>query len=115
VRALHEATVCLITQRAGSGQSFLPSKLLPALATGTPVLAVCDHDSPLGREVSMHGTGVVVRPGDGDALGRVLGAWRSGDAELAAMRTRAAERARAFAREKILGRYETLLMTPARS
>jgi colanic acid biosynthesis glycosyl transferase WcaI len=114
VRALHEATVCLITQRTGAGQSFLPSKLLPALATGTPVLAVCDLDSPLGREVSTHGTGVVVRPGDRETLGNVLSAWRSGSNELEALSARAVERARAFSRDKILSRYEALLMAEVR-
>jgi colanic acid biosynthesis glycosyl transferase WcaI len=115
VRALHETAVCLITQRAGAGQSFLPSKLLPALATGTPVLAVCDPESPLGREVSAQGFGVVVRPGDDEALGRVLRTWGGADGELARLRARAEERAADFSRETILPRYEALLQAQMRS
>jgi colanic acid biosynthesis glycosyl transferase WcaI len=114
VRALQKATVCLITQRPGAGQSFLPSKLLPALATGTPVLAACDADSPLGREVSTHGFGAVVRPGDQASLGQVLRAWRDDPAALANLRVRATERARAFSRDKVLSRYEALLMDQVR-
>jgi colanic acid biosynthesis glycosyl transferase WcaI len=114
-RALQEATVCLITQRARAGQSFLPSKLLPALATGTPVLAVCDAESPLGREVSTHGFGVVVPPGDQAALAKVLRAWRDDPAALVGLRARAVERARAFSRDQVLSRYEALLMAQVRT
>jgi colanic acid biosynthesis glycosyl transferase WcaI len=114
-QALQEAAVCLITQRAGAGQSFLPSKLLPALAAGTPVLAVCDPESPLGREVAAHGFGAVVRPGDGETLGRVLQRWRAEDGERARLRARAEARARDFSRETILPRYEALLLAQMRS
>ena len=44
----------------GARVHFLPSELLPALATGTPVLAVCDESSPLGREVQRGAFGAIV-------------------------------------------------------
>ncbi len=109
VRALSAATVCLITQRAGAGDSFLPSKLLPALATGTPVLAVCDQASPLGREVAAHGFGVVIAPGDRESLGATLRRWREHPGELMTLCQRARERAAFFQRERILGEYERLM------
>ena len=109
VRALGQASVCLITQRAGAGDSFLPSKLLPALATGTPVLAVCDQESPLGREVTGSGIGHVVTPGDRAGLEAVLRKWREDPTELARLGRKARERSCAFRREVILGRYEQLL------
>jgi colanic acid biosynthesis glycosyl transferase WcaI len=59
-RQLHEADLVVVTERPGVRASFLPSKLIPALAAGTPVLAVCDGASPLGREVSASGAGCVV-------------------------------------------------------
>lgn len=42
--------------------NFLPSKLLPALATGTLLLAVCDFKSPLDKEVLDGGFGGVIAP-----------------------------------------------------
>ena len=52
IAALQSTSACLITQRPGVGTNFLPSKLLPALATGAPVLAVCERHSPLGTKVT---------------------------------------------------------------
>lgn len=56
-KALAECDFYVITERAESGNSFIPSKLIPAIASLKPVLAVCDADSPLGREMEEHGLG----------------------------------------------------------
>ncbi len=56
-RALHETDYFVITEKAGSGGSFLPSKMIAGLVSGSPILAVCDAESPLGLE--MH----VAQPG----------------------------------------------------
>jgi putative colanic acid biosynthesis glycosyltransferase WcaI len=48
--ALKWSDYYVITESSGIGGSFFPSKLLPALMSGTPVLAVCDLESPLGVE-----------------------------------------------------------------
>lgn len=50
-RALFEADYFVITEGSGAGGSFMPSKLVTALAAGTPVLTISDADSPLGSEV----------------------------------------------------------------
>lgn len=44
----------VVTERHGAGHSFLPSKLIPAVSSGAPILAVCDADGPLGMEVQEH-------------------------------------------------------------
>jgi glycosyltransferase involved in cell wall biosynthesis len=49
----------VITERAGAGSSFIPSKLIPALSSGAPILAVCDRGGPLGDELLRHGTGLL--------------------------------------------------------
>jgi len=113
VRALAEAQACLITQRAGVGDSFLPSKLLPALATGTPVLAVCERASPLGREVSAHGFGEIVDPGDGAGVQRVLQRWADEPGALVRLSERARVRAGAFDRVSALNAYEMVLAEAA--
>ena len=91
VARLRSATACVVTQRPGVGANFLPSKLLPALATGTPVLAICDSDSPLGHEVIEGGFGEVVPSGDPHSLTRVLKRWQ---AELSLLHQMGQRRAR---------------------
>ena len=106
VRSLRSATACLVTQKPGTGPDFLPSKLLPALATGSPVLAVCERESPLGREVKEGAFGVVIDPGDTASLERTLERWNSEPSELRAMASNALARARLYGREAILGQYQ---------
>ena len=65
---LREADVCLITQQKGTGQFFFPSKLLSILQLGRAVLAVADESSELARAVHEGGFGIVVAPGDAQAL-----------------------------------------------
>lgn len=49
--ALHETDFFVITEKTGSGGSFIPCKMIPGISSGSPILAVCDGDSPLGREM----------------------------------------------------------------
>lgn len=67
---LREADVCLITQQKGTGQFFFPSKLLSILQLGRAVLAVADDSSELARAVREGEFGLVVAPGDAEALRR---------------------------------------------
>lgn len=109
IDALLGATACVVTQMPGVGANFLPSKLLPALATGTPVLAFCEPASPLGREVVEGGFGVVIRPGDTAMLKTVLERWAFGSAELASLSAHARERAERYSRQSSCATYERLL------
>jgi colanic acid biosynthesis glycosyl transferase WcaI len=106
VNALFSCTAYLVTQAPGVGANFLPSKLLPALATGTPVLAVCDESSPLGEEVNIGGFGEVVRPGDISRLKQVLDSWGSEAALLKPFATKASNHAKNFERLSVLRRYQ---------
>lgn len=72
VERLNECDLFLITERSGSGSSYMPSKLIPAIATGTPVLAVCDAESSLGREMARSGLGPSIRWDDLDAIGEAI-------------------------------------------
>lgn len=54
---LHWTDFFVITETEDSGASFMPSKLIPGIHSGAPVLAVCDADGPLGSEVRGHGLG----------------------------------------------------------
>lgn len=59
---LVDADVCLITQQAGAGAAFFPSKLLATLAYGRPVLAVADENSELTKALRTGGFGIAVAP-----------------------------------------------------
>jgi colanic acid biosynthesis glycosyl transferase WcaI len=69
---LADVDVCFITQQAGAGNSFFPSKLLGLLAQGKPVIIVADPESELARSVSEGRYGLSLRPGQPAELARVL-------------------------------------------
>ena len=106
VKRLLTCSACLVTQTHGVGANFLPSKLLPALATGTPVLAVCDESSPLGREVQRGAFGAIVPPDDRSSLRQVLGKWLARPELMAQLGRNALKWAERFERANILGQYE---------
>lgn len=112
--ALWEATACLVTQRPGVGANFLPSKLLPALATGTPVIAVCEQSSPLAREVSSGGFGVVIQPGAPAAFREVMESWRKNPSEIERLSRNALIRAKHYRRDVVLPQYEKELLALCR-
>jgi colanic acid biosynthesis glycosyl transferase WcaI len=109
VLALRTATACLVTQRPGVGANFLPSKLLPALAAGTPVLAACDASSPLGLEVAEGGIGEVIDPSDPEAVRATLARWKADPGILRKYSANAFARSQAYRRETILPMYEAEL------
>ena len=109
VAGLLSTSACLVTQRSGVGANFLPSKLLPALATATPVLAVCDTSSPLAAEVMAGGFGEVVDPRDPDALRVCLARWSKHPEILQQMSEKARQRATKYHREAVLPQYEAEL------
>lgn len=114
VSRLLSSTACLITQRPGIGANFLPSKLLPALATATPVLAVCDRSSPLANEVIEGRFGLVVAPGSPEALSESLQMLRSPEL-LAEFSANAKARAAVYHREHVLSIFAQELNQLARS
>jgi colanic acid biosynthesis glycosyl transferase WcaI len=109
VTALRQTAACLVTQCPGLGSNFLPSKLLPALASGTPVLAVCEAASPLGREVIEGSFGELVDPGNPAKLAQTLKRWSQQPHLLSEMQTHANLRAQMFKRDRILALYENEL------
>jgi colanic acid biosynthesis glycosyl transferase WcaI len=70
--ALHEADLFVITEKPGSGASFIPSKLIPGIATGTPIIALCDRSGPLGVEMTESGLGLVLEWTEIDRLNSLL-------------------------------------------
>jgi len=69
---LADCDVAIITQVAGSGRAFFPSKLLNPLSFGRPILSVADTDSELARAVAEGGFGCNVLPDQVEALAEAL-------------------------------------------
>ena len=68
IAAIANADWFVITEKANAGFSFLPSKLIPCISVGTPVLSICDAEGPLGQEVTAHGLGLSL---NWDEAGRI--------------------------------------------
>ena len=77
------------------------------------MLAVCEHSSPLGREVAGGGYGEVIPPGDAAMLAWVLVRWRQDPSLLNSMSGRALQRAPEFHRDRVLSVYEHELISLA--
>jgi len=71
---LIDADVCFITQQAGAGNSFFPSKLLGLLAESKPVVTVAAPECELARSLDEGHFGMNVPPGQPRELARVLDA-----------------------------------------
>jgi colanic acid biosynthesis glycosyl transferase WcaI len=70
---LADADVCFITQQAGAGNSFFPSKLLGLLAESKPVVTVAAPQCELALSVAEGNFGVNVPPGRPEELAALLG------------------------------------------
>lgn len=104
VDALAWADAYVITEKAGAGSSFIPSKLIPGMTSATPILAVCDADGPLGHEISEWNVGYRVDWDDPDALPGFFRNVRSGNGVYAAWSRNARERSGFYERERGIDR-----------
>jgi colanic acid biosynthesis glycosyl transferase WcaI len=69
---LGDADVCFITQQAGAGNAFFPSKLLALLAKAKPVVTVASPESDLALALAEGNFGVNVPPGRPEELAALL-------------------------------------------
>ena len=69
---LVDADVCFITQQAGAGNSFFPSKLLGLLAESKPVVTVAAPECELALSLREGNFGVNVPPGEPRELATLL-------------------------------------------
>ncbi len=113
VRAIHDADWYVISEKQGAGFSFLPSKLIPGISVGTPVLAISDSTSPLGREVTSNGIGVNVEWSQLDELPGQLIAFEEAPERFTRLQERCLRRAKVYGREAAIDRIEKLLLAIA--
>jgi colanic acid biosynthesis glycosyl transferase WcaI len=74
---LVDADLCFITQQAGAGNSFFPSKLLGLLAESRPVVTVAAPECELALSLAKGNFGVNIPPGRPQELADLLDALAS--------------------------------------
>jgi len=108
IATIHSADWFVITEKAGAGFSFLPSKLIPCISVGTPVLCVCDSDGPLGQEVADHELGLGIPWSELEQLPEKLKA-ASEPAAYAASSKACLDRSVAYQRRTAITNYESAI------
>ncbi len=106
VRWLHDTDLFVITEKQGAGFSFLPSKLIPSISVGTPILAIADRDGPLGREVQSHQLGKLFQWDELDRLPEWLSKCCSDRQAWTRLQENCCRRGRDFQRDRAIDRLE---------
>lgn len=109
VRSIHESDWFVISERSSAGCSFLPSKLIPSVSIGTPVLAVSDRAGPLGQEVSRANIGIVVEWAQLDTLPSKLESYRRRPEDFTTLQSNCRRNAGVHEREQAISRIESLM------
>lgn len=109
-RLLRRSTVSVVTLRASAARTSIPSKAFSAMAAGNAIVAVCPGDSDIADLVERHQAGVLVPPGDGEALSAALVRLAADADRCTALRRAARTAAERYYDTAILAaRWETLL------
>jgi colanic acid biosynthesis glycosyl transferase WcaI len=108
-RMMMDADVCVISQRAGGGVAFFPSKLLSSAALGKPVLVVAEGRSELARVVRDEGLGVCVEPTGIEEVAEAIRGLRANKAGLQACGGNGGRFAERFEAGRVLGEFEGVL------
>ncbi len=103
---LVDADVCLITQQAGSGDSFFPSKLLMTLAFKKAVLTVADETSALARATRQGKFGINIVPGEPQLLATAIETLASRREELKSFGEAGRNFVEQFRFENVLAKFE---------
>ncbi len=110
VDAIHATDWFVIPQKSSVGSSFFPSKLIPSICLGTPILAVSETTGPLGREVSENGLGMIIPWSQLDRLPGELDAVCRAPERFAELQENCVRRARVYSRDFAIDHFEALLL-----
>ena len=89
---------------------IVPSKFYGIAAAGKPIIIIGDKNGEIGRRVQQHGCGIVVAPGDTDALIDALRHLSNAPGTISEMSRRARAMLDAhFPRQRALRRWSRLL------
>lgn len=112
-KVLHEADFFVVTEKQNSGGSFIPSKLIPGIASGTPILAVCDTASPLGAEMHTAHVGPQYVWTELDKIPSLIQRTTEQSDCYLQWQANALRRARFYDRERVIDRFAVALRTVA--
>ena len=107
VERLKQTDWFVITEKAGVGTAVMPSKLIPAVTLGVPILAVCDPVGALGQAVSNHQLGLCLPWEELHKLRDRL--TSTSDEQIAAYRKNCREFSRTYDRGDRIGAIERIL------
>lgn len=108
-KALQEADLFVITEKTRSGGSFIPCKTIAGIASGVPVLSVCDEDSPLGKEVREHSLGPSFTWNEVSDAPALIQKINEGIVSLAEWQANTRDRAQAYERDKLIAEFDAAL------
>lgn len=101
------ADVSLVTLLPGRGRTSVPSKVLAYMAAGRPVIASVDLGCDTAELVVRSNAGVVVPPGDADALAQAISMFANDEQRRRALGVAARRNVeRTFARDIVLAQFE---------
>jgi colanic acid biosynthesis glycosyl transferase WcaI len=106
---LTEADFYVITEKSGIGSSFFPSKFVSGISAGTPILAVCDADSPLGIEMAATDVGPMFQWQDLSSLALALASINEKNDQIARWQQNAITTANVLSPDTIISRFATNL------
>ncbi len=107
--SLGAADVHWLSLRPSLEGLIVPSKFYGIAAAGRPVIAITDADGEIARQVTQHGCGVVIAPGDSRGLANALLELRDGaDRTLEMGEAARAMLDRHFTRAETIGRWDAL-------
>ena len=109
---LLDSSICLVTQRPGSGRSFFPSKLLKILAYERPVITNAEPGSPLFEAVKEGKFGLCVNS-DGTSLAQAVSALLADEPTRQEMGKAGRKYVSQFTRELVLAAEEETLAAVA--
>lgn len=107
--ALHETDLFVIAEKSGSGGSFIPCKMIAGVASGSPILSVCDAGSPLGIEVRENELGPWFPWDKLDAVTELLSGLSSPPAQFVSWQENALARALFHERDRVIDGFDKAL------
>jgi colanic acid biosynthesis glycosyl transferase WcaI len=112
---LVDADLCFITQQAGAGNSFFPSKLLGLLARSRPVVTVAAPECELALSLAEGKFGVNVPPGRPQELAELLDALANDPQRLAEFGAAGRRYVEQFAKSRVMRKFADELQSVGRA
>jgi hypothetical protein len=99
----------IISETEDGGASFMPSKLIPGISSGTPILAICDASGPLGREVEAWSLGPRLGWSQLSELTAILSPESSGSKNYLTWSENALSRSQDYTRDRVIAQFHAAL------